>query len=148
MKIIEINNSETNEINSLVGLLSQQMSDINSARSLKSIEIAIQNALKPESRAWFFLAKQHEIPIGVAFVNICSGIDSGGDYVWINEIQIAPAFRGQRFGKQLLNHVLKWSKENNMKTELGVTDTKNYVSQALFNSADFTIEDIKWMTKK
>ena len=148
MKIIEINNLDTEEIQILTDLLYQQMLDINSKSSRSAIESSIHNALKPESRALFFLAKEDEIPVGVVFVNICSGIESGGDYVWINEIQISPDYRRKGIGKRLLKHVLDWSRRNKMKTVLGVTGLINYSSQALFKSENFDIEDTKWMNKK
>jgi GNAT superfamily N-acetyltransferase len=145
MKIIEITNSAAEEFHALADLLYQQMLDIGSNRSRLSIESAIQNALKPESRAIFFLAKKDTVPVGLVFANICSGIESGGDYIWINEIQILPRYRGQGFGKELLNYVIKWSKRNAIKTVLGVTGIYNDASQALFKSENFEINDIKWM---
>jgi len=147
MKIIEINNLSTKYLKDLAGLLYQQMHDINSENDLLQIEITIKNALKPESRALFFLARKDQISLGMVFINICSGIESGGDYIWINEIQISPEFRSQGIGKKLLNHVLKWSGRNNMKTVLCVADMNNTVSQSLFQSAGFSLENIKWMKK-
>lgn len=135
------------EIDVLIEVLYQQMLDINAEKDRSSIESAIKNALKPESRAMFFLAKDNNIPIGLAFINICSGIESGGDYVWINEIQIIPQFRGKGFGSDLLRCIMQWSKNNNMKAILCVADIKNSVSQSFFKSAGFTVEDIKWMKK-
>ena len=147
MKILEITDANTEDFYPLVDLLYQQMVDIGSEHSCLSIESAIKNALKPESRALFFLAKKDTIPTGVVFANICSGTESGGDYIWINEIQIPPDYRGKGIGKKLLNHVLQWSKRNNMKTVLGVTGIGNSASRALFKSENFTINDIKWMEK-
>jgi GNAT superfamily N-acetyltransferase len=147
MDIVEINKHNTKEVEVLIDLMHQQMLDINSEKDRSSIASAIRNALKPDSRAIFFLAKQNEIPIGAAFINICSGIESGGDYVWINEIQIIPEFRGKGFGSRLLRHILEWSKSNNMKAMLSIAGIKNTVSQSLFKSAGFAVEDIKWMKK-
>ena len=147
MNIIEITNSNTNETDALVDLLHQQMMDINSKKSRAAIESAVKNALKPESRVVFFLAKQNENPVGAAFINICSGIESGGDYVWLNEIQILPRYRGNGLGSELLNHVINWSKCKNIKSILSVSGTNNSISQGMFKSAGFEIEDIKWIKR-
>ena len=147
MDIIEINSHKTKEIDVLVDLMHQQMFDINSEKDRASIKSAINNALKPESRAVFFLAKQYENPIGLAFINICSGIESGGDYIWINEIQILPQYRGKGFGSELLDHVVNWSKNKNIKAITSISGIKNNVSQSMFASAGFEIVDVKWVEK-
>jgi len=133
MEIIKIDSSDTNDYSMLLDMLSQQMNDIGSHKS--------------DSRAICFLAKQDNVPIGMVFMNVCSGIESGGDYVWINEIRILPDQRGKGYGKELLNHVLEWSKMNDIQTVLGVTGISNNASQALFESENFIIDDIKWMVR-
>ncbi len=147
MDIIEISSHNIKEIDVLVDLMHQQMIDINSKKDRASIKSAINNALKPESRAVFFLAKQNENPIGVAFINICSGIESGGDYIWINEIQILPQYIGKGFGTELLKHVVNWSKSKSIKSILSMSGVKNKVSQSMFASAGFEIGDVKWIEK-
>lgn len=148
MNIIEISGQDTKETDILVDLMHQQMMDINSKKDRSSIKSAISNALKPESRAVFFLAKQNENPAGVASLNICSGIESCGDYVWINEIQILPQYRGKGLGVELLNHVVTWAKSKNIKSIISVAGIKNNVSQSMFRSAGFEMEDIKWIKKE
>ena len=145
MKIIEINSRNAKEIDSLTEVLHQQMLNINSEKDKASVKAAIDNALKPESRAIFFLVKLNDTPIGAAFINICSGIESGGDYIWINELQILPQYRGKGFGTELLNYIVNWSKNKNIKSIISVAGRKNKVSQSLFTSAGFEIEDIKWL---
>lgn len=145
MNIVEITKFEKKEVDPLIDLMHQQMLDIDSEKDRSSIEFAIKNALKPESRAIFFLAKQNELPIGAAFINICSGIESGGDYIWINEIQIISEYRGKGYGQQLLRYILEWSKTKNTKAIFSVAGIKNMASQSLFKSEGFAVENIKWM---
>ena len=147
MEVLEISKNSIQDVDLLIELMHQQMQDINSEKDRTSTESAVRNALKPESRAVFFFAKLDESPIGVAFVNIGSGIESGGDYLWINEIQISPQYRGKGFGSKLLNHILQWSQKNCMKSILCVADVSNIASQSLFRSEGFEVEDIKWIKK-
>lgn len=147
MEIIEINSPDTAYFELLVDAFSQQMKDIGSIKKHEEIAAAIRNTLKPESRALFFLAKQYGFPVGAVFINICSGIESGGDYVWLNEIQISPDHRGQGYGGILLNHVLEWAQTKGMKAILGITSEQNMPSQVLFQSRDFAIEEVMWMSR-
>jgi GNAT superfamily N-acetyltransferase len=148
MDIVEISKNNSQDIDKLIDLLDQQMHDIDAAKDKSEIRHTVKNALKPESRALFFLAKERNSPVGAAFVNIGSGIQSGGDYIWINEIQILPQHRGRGYGSKLLNHVLEWASKNSMQSVISVTDIDNSASQALFRSAGFEMENIKWINKK
>lgn len=147
MEIIEIDRQDTSELPFLVELLHQQMKDIAAKKSKSEIRNSLLNALKPESRAVIFLAKEENKPLGMAFINVCCGIESGGDYVWINELQISPEFRRQGIAGKILNHVFNWSKARNMKANYAVTDETNLASQSLFKSVGYKIGNIRWMER-
>lgn len=147
MTILEIINYNDPNTSLLINLLYQQMIDINAKKNRSDIDNAIKNALKPESRAQFFLLKENDNPIGVSFVNVGSSIESGGDYLWINEIQIAPSFRGKGYGSKLLSFIKEWADRKEMKAILCVTAMKNEASQGMFRSAGFSIDDVKWVEK-
>jgi len=147
IEFIKIEKSETPYFEPLVDAFTQQMNDIGSNRSRLDVELAIKNALKPGSRALIFLAMDNDAIVGTVLLNICSGIESGGDYIWINEIQILPNQRRKGYGRKLLRHVLEWSRLNNIKTVLGIADVKNKASFGLFRSENFNINNMKWMSR-
>ena len=145
MNVIEITDSSDRHIGILKDLLHQQMIDIGSEKTGEVIESAIKNALKQGSRARFLLARLNSEAVGMVFLNVCSGIESEGDYVWLNEIQIKKEYRKQGIGRKLLDYVVNWAKANNYKCILGVTDPENKASQHLFRSGGFGVSDIRWL---
>lgn len=145
MKIIEIKDPSNEHLEALKGLLHQQMIDIGSEKKIETLDTAINNALKKESRARFFIGFQDTVPVGLAFLNICSGIESEGDYIWLNEIQVRKEYRGLEIGKQLLKFIQTWAKKNNYKNILGVTSFENSVSQKLFSSQGFDVSEMVWL---
>ena len=148
MHIIRIDNPDSAELPLLINLMQQQMRDIGSQKSPCAIQSAIVNALKAESRACFFLAKEHDIAVAAIFLNLCSGIESVGDYIWINEIQVAPAYRGKGVAALMLNHLTSWAEENDIRAIYGMTDINNQASQALFKAKQFSITNSKWLSRK
>ncbi len=130
----------------LLNLLESQMLDIGALKSLEKIKASVKNALKPESRAKFFiLYEMDQKPIGLIFFNICSGIESGGDYIWLNEIQILRPYRRKEFGKYFLQFLINWAKANEIKYISTMTSHQNIPSQNLFKSHGFDISNFKWM---
>jgi GNAT superfamily N-acetyltransferase len=130
----------------LLNLLKNQMYDIGAVESIEKISASVKNALKPESRAKFFLLYEtDQQPIGLLFFNVCSGIESGGDYIWLNEIQIIKSHRGLGMGKYFLQFLINWAKENEIKYISTMTSPQNIHSQNIFKSNGFDISDSKWM---
>lgn len=146
MTIKIISDQQSKFAGDLIALLHQQMIDIGSPKTREEIERAVANAVKPEARAFFFvLYDGADSAIGMAFGNICAGIESGGDYLWLNEIQIAPAFRNQGYGEKLLNFVIDWAKKNGCVKILGVTAEANTIAQHFFDKNHFAISTMMWL---
>ncbi len=148
MNIVEIDKLSCADLPLLYDLMQQQMLDIGSQKSPLDIQSAIANALKTQSRARFFLAKENDTAIAAIFLNVCSGIESAGDYIWINEIQVAPAYRGKCVATRLLNHLTLWAKEKGITAIYGSTDTGNKASQELFKAREFSVGNVKWLSRK
>ena len=145
MHIEEISSTSAGDLDAVIELLHRQMTDIGSSKPKERIRKAVQNALQPGSRARFFVLYRQSVPVGLAFLNVCSGIESEGDYVWLNEIQIDPIFRKQGYGKYLLNHIVQWAQKNRCKHVFSVTAPKNTASQTLFQSMGFQAAETQWM---
>lgn len=145
MKIIEITKSSDKNIDTLVELLHQQMIVIGSEKTKEVICASVENALKKESRATFFVVFKNSDPIGMAFINVCSGIESEGDYIWLNEIHVKEEYRKQGTGTRLIEHIIRWAKDNNCRNILGVASLKNEASQNFFLSNGFKVSGMKWL---
>ncbi len=142
MKITELEDPSAPEIDVLIDLLHQQMIDIGSKKTKQGIQSSIQNALKPDSRARFFIAFEEELPVGMAFINVCSGIESEGDYVWLNELQVNASSRRQGFGTQIIQHIVEWSKANKCEHIICAASKLNQASRQLFQANGFSGSDM------
>ena len=96
----------------LVTLVQQQMSFIGYQQSRDEVATEIRNSMKTESRSTFFVAyEDDDSAIGFAYGNICCGLETSGDYFWLNELYVSVESRKQGLGSELLEYVQSWVKE-------------------------------------
>jgi GNAT superfamily N-acetyltransferase len=132
----------------LTSLLLEQMKAIGSPKTDKDVKLAVENALKPGSSARFFVCYDDDRAVGCCLVNIGSGIEAGGDYIWINEIHVREDKRRQGIGKALMKHVLKWANEKAYKYIASVTSPSNRAAKQLFIQQGFAESDMIWLMKQ
>jgi GNAT superfamily N-acetyltransferase len=67
------------------------------------VRSSLAHALQPGSRAKLVVLSEARTgePAGFAFFNVGSGLESGGDYIWLNEIHVSESFRGQGGGRAM-----------------------------------------------
>ncbi|MCG8570063.1 MAG: GNAT family N-acetyltransferase [Spirochaetes bacterium] len=133
----------------ILPLLLAQMEFIESPKNRQEIEKSMQNALKPESRALFFLLlDNNQQATGFAFANICSGIETGGDYLWLNELHIQSSHRGQGLAEKLMAHIAQWCREQKMIKILGITSVDNTKAVSFYKKHQFTVHPVNWLAKR
>lgn len=149
MKIIELNRlSGKKAIEDLNLMLIEQMKEINIDIDNEKIQKAINNAMKINSKAYFFILYTDENkPVGLCFFNVSSGIESGGDYIWLNELHIKKEYRKMGYGDYLLKFLNDWAKNNRCVNIVCITSTKNEASQKLFKNNDFALHNVVWAEK-
>ena len=155
LRIIEISSDDRPDlIESMLSLLIEQMKVLGKAVNPDEIRGVIENALKPESRGLFFLAYDDDDadgaatdPIGVCFVNICSGIEAGGDYIWINEIHTCADRRSQGVGQALVTNLVEWGRKHNCRYIAGITSKGNRAARGLFANLGFNDSEIIWLDR-
>ncbi len=132
----------------LISAIGQQMRGYGADPDPLRINASLQNALSEGKRARLFLVlnETHTV-IGFAFGNICSGLESGGDYLWINELFITPAYRKQHIARQLLYFIEKWVKDFGIVYVACSTGTTNEVAQKLYSSCGYEISPTLWVDK-
>ena len=133
----------------LVPMVLSQMESIGTNKTAEEINLSLNNVLRNKERAKIFIAQNNnEEVLGFAFFNICSGLESGGDYIWINEIYVLPEFRSKGVGASLLSEIESYARENNLKCLLGVTWEENISSKTMFRKMNFSVENTVWISKK
>jgi len=146
VKVIK-NISDRFLIEKLQKIVEKQMAFIGSQHNSEKMYSAIENALK-NSRAMFFVSvNEGDEYTGFAFCNICSGLETGADYLWLNEIYVEAEYRRRRIASGIIEFIEKWAVENKIKYIATMTSRNNEKSKGLFNSMKYESEDIIWIDK-
>ena len=96
--------NQIDSIGTLVDLISKQMAVIGGNTDTVRIKSALENSLKPETRCRYFLWYSPEDKLGAfVFSNICSGLESGADYLWMNELYVATKYRRKNVASEILS---------------------------------------------
>ena len=136
------------DFESVIDLLSEQMKFVGRDYTRDDIKGAVLNAIRPNTRAHFFTAEDSEGKvIGICLVNICSGIEACGDYVWINEIHTRSDKRTKGIGQALLKHIVKWAESIGCRYVNAITSPTNKAAQNLCRSVGFKISNVAWLDR-
>ena len=147
MIIVIQNISDEVEANKLIKIVEKQMRFIGSKHDSEKIDCAIKNALKNERTVFFVKVNEKEDFIGFAFANICSGLETGADYLWINELYVEPAYRRSGIATEIFEFMEKWANNNNIKYIAAMTDTNNKDAIAFYKSKEYTLDKVMWVDK-
>ena len=142
------NNSEISDIDKLTSIVSKQMKFIGANGDPERIRNAIKNALEENKRAIFFVktnnAKEYS---GFAFCNISSGLESGADYIWINELYVEPEYRRKGVASEIMGFIETWAKEKGIKYIATVTGKTNETAMGLYEKNGYELGEIMWVEK-
>jgi len=118
-------------------------------KSEDHIKQALKNALRPENRAVLFIGYGlDDAPIAFAFGNSCSGLESGGNYYWLNELFVDQSFRRRGYGKKLLSFIEDWLISREINYIACVTGEINKAAQLLYEDNNYELSKIVWVDKK
>ncbi len=127
-------------------LMWHQRQATKSPRDLDHIQKATELAIRNETPARCFVAAQGEqLLVGALISNIGVGIQTGGYYLWINDIHIMESHRNMGIGTKLLQFVTNWARENDCLYMAASRDTDNLASQQLFANAGWQQNEMTWM---
>ncbi|ADY14385.1 GNAT family N-acetyltransferase [Sphaerochaeta globosa] len=135
------------DIEGVHNLVHQQLTFIGYTPTMEDVQAVLANAMKQESRSVLFVAYQHNKALGIAFGNVCCGLESGGDYLWLNELYVAEEARVHGLGTQLLTEAQRWAKEHGCTYFAMVTHPKNERAQGLYAAEGFELENLVWVDK-
>lgn len=139
---------ESDEIDTLVELISKQMAVIGGNTNRSRIRKALENSLKPGSRCRYFLWYPHDgMPAAFSFANICSGLESSGDYLWANELYVGKEYRRKRVASELLSFMEDWSRKNKIGHIACSTGLMNDPARSLFEKNSFELSETIWVDK-
>ncbi len=131
----------------LYSLIHEQMHAIGSDRDYSHIKQAVEHALNGASNSVFFLYHIDNGPAAFAFGNICSGLETGADYLWINELFVENKFRRQNIASALLSYIEEWSKQRKIKYIACITGENNTQAQSLYAKNGYELSSGVWVDK-
>lgn len=136
IKIVR-NRAELVDKEQLIALILEHMNAIGSSKDYDHINRAVENALDDSNQSTFFIYTQNNNIVAFAFGNICAGLESGADYLWINELFVSPKFRKRNIASEMLRFIEKWSKQQNIKYIACITGVNNAPAQELYKKNGF-----------
>lgn len=131
----------------VVELIGEQMVFIGYEYDHKQVHYVLENAMKAESRSALWVAYEGDSAVGFAFGNVCCGLESGGDYLWLNELYVGQRYRKQGVGSFLLETAQKWAKKAGCTYFALVTHPRNERAQKLYEDEGFELESLVWVDK-
>lgn len=132
---------------SIFRLFQKQMEEIGTPKSLEHIQRAVANIFQKSRQAVVFVGYDENVPVAFAFGNIGVGLQSGGDYFWLNELYVEADYRRQGYATVLLARVGKWLKEKGIHYIACVTGRQNTSAQRLYQKNGFETEELVWVEK-
>ncbi len=129
-------------LDALLELLRAQLPDTDVRASLTRV-------LQPGSPAKLLVLSEGDgaDPVGFAFFNLGSGLESGGDYLWLNEIHVSERYRGQGGGRRMMDFLADWARRNRIRAIYGICAESNHGAQSFYRRLGFATEQACWLSK-
>ena len=128
-------------------LIQSQMKVINAVRSIDDIDLALRSTLQKGKRAYLFVCSVENEVIGFVFGNISSGIESGGDYFWMNEVHVKESARKKQVAMTILKYLEEWLRRKKIHHIYGITSKQNEIALRLYSKLGYSEEEMIWIDK-
>jgi GNAT superfamily N-acetyltransferase len=123
--------------NKVAKLLSQQITRSDDKATFDTLLNGIHLAVSGEYGANILIAEQNDEIVGLAFYNVGVNLNSGGPYIWLNELYVNEESRNQGIARKLLLHLIHWAETEGIKSIELETGINNSVTKHLYNSLGF-----------
>jgi ribosomal protein S18 acetylase RimI-like enzyme len=137
--------NQVEKIDSVIELIAMQMTFIGSVKTKEEIKSSLKNALSNRSAVLFVDYKDNATAF--AFANISSGLESGGDYLWVNELFVDPDYRNKGQATKLLTAIEAFAKEVNIKYIALSTSSENEKALTLYKKQGYEVDQTMWVDK-
>jgi GNAT superfamily N-acetyltransferase len=129
-------------LDALLELLRAQLPD-------SDVRASLARVLLPGSPAKLLVLSEGDCaePVGFAFFNVGSGLESGGDYLWLNEIHVSAQHRGQGGGRKMMDFLADWARRNRIRAIYGICAESNHGAQSFYRRLGFATEQAYWLSR-
>lgn len=151
MAIVEITRENiTSYKPALVRLILKHMHVLGTETSTSRVENTITIVLDDDSQAHIIASvddASNDVT-GFCFFNTGIGLESGGRYLWLNEIHIRSDCRNRGIGRSMLAYMIDWAGKNGYIAIYGITHRKNINAQEFFDANDFIQSEVIWLDRR
>lgn len=113
-----------------------------------NIESTLKAALDGSRQCVLALAQEGGEYCGFAFANSGIGLESGGDYLWVNELFVKENRRRGGVATALLSSLEAWAREHRYKRIILAANPTNHAALALYEKTGFSSQMAAWVEKK
>lgn len=133
----------------LIDLMVKQLHADGSGADVSHVVTALDRVFRPGRRAVLFVWRDQDgLPGAFAFGNVGSGLETGSDYLWLNELYVDHPFRRRGLASRMLTFVRDWAEENGIACIACVTGAKNLPAQELYEANGFELSPVMWVGKR
>ena len=134
------------DLSGVLDLVVRQLHFIGYSHTPDEAATVLRKALRPGSPAVLFVGTGEEGDVrAFAFGNRCCGLECGGDYLWLNELFVLPEHRQKGLGRQMLDFVRSWAKEQGCVYLALVTHPGNTTAISFYEEMGMETESLVWV---
>jgi GNAT superfamily N-acetyltransferase len=74
-------------------------------------------------------------------------LESGGDYLWLNEIHVSERHRGLGGGRRMMEFLADWARSNRIRAIYGICALSNPGAQSFYRRLGFATEQACWLSR-
>lgn len=90
-------------------MVSDQMAEIGAVKKAAELRASLDSLRQAGDRVKLVVARLGQDLVGFALLNVCFGLESGGEYLWLNELHVREGYRGNGIGAAILEHLKAFS---------------------------------------
>ncbi len=95
-----------------------------------------------------FVMRVGEKPVGMANALITASTAEGDLVLLLEDVILSREYRGRGLGRRLVEHVLKWARENGLARVTLMTDQDNQAALDFYHKLGFELSNMKVLRKK
>ena len=122
----------------LLALLAAQLAEHDIALDTPGLEQAVDGMLEDPRRGAFLVAREGEEVVGVACLAFIWTLEHGGLSLWLDELYVLPARRGQGIGRALVHATLEEGRRRGCKAVDLEVEASHARVEALYRREGFT----------
>jgi RimJ/RimL family protein N-acetyltransferase len=150
MDLILFNKKSEAEIkDDVVDMLRRQQTRFSGNKEKLKAEAFLEEALKPGNPCRIFLFQKSDgITVGMALTNLGYGYETGGYYLWVNELYVNMQHRNKGYGKLLSKALMSWCGKHRVKAIYAVTSPLNKASRQMMLHVGCNLTETIWCDRQ